>query len=429
MFKTGLLNRSCFNALSIARWAGLALMAAPLAASAAANAYEQTNLVANKAEYHPQLIDAQMLNAWGLALRPPGAGGHIWISNARTGTSSEFIGDVPKNPLHQDQLKIVTLAEPAFTDHGYAFVTGQAYNSASDLAGQPDEFHVEGPAKNLKTKPATVIPGGYKGAAKFAFVTEDGCINAWSSATALSMDRAPVMIDYSKRATKLPFHTNCVFTGCALTNNAAASDAFKHSGGNHLFVADMRNNAILVFDDRWKDVTRDYHFQTPATVGELHPFNVVSLDGHLFVTYTKFDPGSDEGQEQIVGRGLGHLVEYNEDGTLVRDYQDEKSLNAPWGVAIAPATFGAFAHDLLVANFGDGTIAAFDPKSGKFIGYLENTKHEKIVIDGIWALAFGNGYSLGDANALYFTAGPNTEQDGLFGRLNAVEGKTETAQN
>jgi len=422
MLRTALFSCSHVNhRASLTRSIGAVVFAlAPLSALSAENAYEQTNLVANKADYHPQIIDEQMLNAWGLALRPPGAGGHFWISNARTGTSSEFIGDVPNHPLHQDQLKIVKLDEPAFTDHGYAFVTGQAYNSASDLPAQPDEFHVEGPAHNLKTQPASVIPGGYKGPAKFVFVTEDGCINAWSSATALSMDRAPVMIDYSKRADKLPFRVNCVFTGAALTNNPASSDAFKRAGGNHLFAADMRNNAILVFDNRWKDVTKDYHFQTPATVGDLHPFNIVSLTGHLFVTYTKFDPGSDEGQEQLVGPGLGHLVEYDESGALVRDFQDEKSLNAPWGVAIAPATFGAFANDVLVANFGDGTIAAFDPKSGKFLGYMEDPRHQKIVIDGIWALAFGNGYSLGDAKALYFTAGPNAEQDGLFGRLNAV---------
>jgi len=415
---TGRFSDTRLTSTLLSGCAGLfALAAMPLPMRAAENVYEQTNLVANKAAYHPQIIDPQMLNAWGLALRPPGAGGHIWISNARSGTSSEFIGDVPKNLLHQDELKIVTLDEPAFTDHGYAFVTGQAYNAASDLPGQPDEFPVAGPAKNLKTK--QVIPGGYKGPAKFVFVTEDGCINAWSSATALSMDRAPVMIDYAKRAAQLPFKTNCVFTGVALTNNPGSSEAFKHSGGNHLFAADMRNNAILVFDSRWKDVSRDYHFQTPPTVGGLHPFNVVSLAGHLFVTYTQFDPGSDEGQEQIVGRGLGHLVEFNEDGTLALDFQDMESLNAPWGVAIAPATFGAFANDVLVANFGDGTIAAFDPRSGKFLGYLEDKTHRKIVIDGIWALAFGNGFSLGDASALYFTAGPNNEQDGVFGRLNA----------
>jgi uncharacterized protein (TIGR03118 family) len=394
-------------------------MACALSARTRDDGYLQTNLVANKAEYHPQIIDEKMINAWGIALRPPGAGGHLWISNARTGTSSEYIGDVSDNPLHQDGLKLVPLDEPAFTDHGYAFVTGQAYNSASDISGQPVEFPVSGPANNLKTTPAETIKGGFSGAAKFVFVTEDGCINAWSASTAVAMSSAPVVVDYSKRGADLPYATNCVFTGVALTNHAFNTPAYAKAGGNHLFAADIRNNAIQVFDDKWKDVTASFHFQTPPSVGHLHPFNIVDLGGHLFVAYAEFDPESDEGQEQILGAGLGHVVEYNEDGTLVKDFHTRGVLNAPWGMAIAPASFGAFANDLLVANFGDGTLSAFDLTTGDFVGYLRDPGTKIISIDGLWGIAFGNGHSLGDANALYFTAGPNNEEDGLFGRLNA----------
>jgi uncharacterized protein (TIGR03118 family) len=381
--------------------------------------YVQTNLVANKADYHPEIIDGSMIDAWGIALRPPGAGGHIWIANAGTGTSSEYIGDVPGNPLHQDGLKLVGLDQPNFTDHGRAFVTGQAYNSASDIPGQPEEFHVAGLADNRKKTPLETIKGGFSGAAKFVFVTEDGCINAWSSNTAVAMSASPVIINYSKTAPHLPSRVNCVFTGAALTNNAFTSDAFAKAGGNHLFAADIRNGIIRVFDSKWTDVTERYHFQAPTTVGHLSPFNVLDLSGHLFVAYAEFDPDSDEGQEQVVGAGLGHVVEYNEDGTLVRDFNSPGVLNVPWGMAIAPANFGAFSNDLLVANFGDGTISAFDLRSGDFVGYLRDPDTKIISIDGIWGLTFGNGYSLGDAGALYFTAGPNNEEDGLFGRLNA----------
>ena len=379
----------------------------------------QTNLVANKAEYHPLIVDPKMVNAWGIALRPPGAGGHIWVSNAGTGTSSEFIGDVGGMALHQDGLKLVTLATPAFTDHGHAFVTGQAYNAASDLPGQPVEFPVSGPATNRKQTPPEDIAGGFSGAAKFVFVTEDGCLNAWSVDTATAMNMAPVVVDYSKRAKQRPYRLNSVFTGVALTNNAADSEAFKKAHGNHVFAADIRNNAIEVFDNQWKDVTGDYHFQTPASVGDFHPFNIASLGGHLFVAYAAFDAGSDEGQEQFHGAGLGHVVEYEEDGVLVKDYRTKGMLNAPWGMAIAPATFGVWANDLLVANFGDGTIAAFDRTTGEFAGYLRDQDTKIISIEGIWGLTFGNGVSLGDAGALYFTAGPDNEEDGLFGRLNA----------
>ncbi len=403
-------------------FAGVVLIPVALFARNRAFGYLQTNLVANKAEYHPQIVDEKMINAWGIALRPPGAGGHIWISNARTGTSSEYIGDVPGNPLHQDGLKIVELEQPRFTDHGYAFVTGQAYNSASDISGQPEEFHVAGPAGNQRKSPTEPIQGGFSGAAKFVFVTEDGCINAWSVNTVVAMSTAPVVIDYSKTASVLPSAANCVFTGVALTNNASTSDAYAKAGGNHLFATDIRNNVIRVFDNKWKDVTGDFHFQTPASVGQLHPFNIQDLDGHLFVAYAEFDPGSDEGQEQVSGAGLGHVVEYTEDGALVKDFHTHGVLDAPWGVAIAPASFAEFAHDLLVANFGDGTISAFDLNSGDFVGYLRDSDTKIICIDGIWGITFGNGHSLGDANALYFTAGPNGEEDGLFGRLNAGGG-------
>ena len=380
--------------------------------------YVQTNLVANKPDYHPLVIDEKMINAWGLALRPPGAGGHIWVGNAGNGSSSEYIGDVADRPLHQDGLKIVSLETPDFTDHGYAFVTGMAYNSASDLPGQPEEFHVAGPAVNQHKTPPERLAAGFSGPAKFVFVTEDGCINAWSADTGTAMNTAPVVVDYSKRAKHFPYSANCVFTGAALTNNAAGSEAFVKARGNHLFATDIRNGAIQVFDNRWNDVTADYHFQMPATVRGMHPFNVADLNGHLFVTYAVFDPESDEGQEQVHGAGCGHVVEYNEDGTLVKDFLTKGVLNAPWGMAIAPASFGAFANDLLVANFGDGTISAFDLQTGEFAGYLRDPDTKIICVEGIWGLAFGNGVGLGDANALYFTAGPNNEEDGVFGRLN-----------
>jgi uncharacterized protein (TIGR03118 family) len=382
--------------------------------------YNITVLVANSPQYHPQIIDPHMLDGWGIALRPPGAGGHIWIANAASGTVSEYIGDVRGNPLHQDGLKVVDLIQPQWTDHGYAFVTGQVYNAASDLPGQPVEFPIAGPAQNLKGAKPERIPNGYHGSAKFAFVTEDGCINAWSSNTAVAMDHAPLVINYSKTSHYMPYRVNSVFTGVAMTCNPASSAAYKKAGGNRLFVADIRNNVIEVFDNQWHNITSSFHFQKPASVGDLSPFNIMDLGGHLFVAYAAFDPASDEGQEQLAGGGLGHVVEYNEDGTLVMDFDaDHDCLNLPWGMAIAPSGFGEYSNDLLVANFGEGTIAAFDMKTGDFKGYLRDSDTHIISIDGIWGLAFGNGVSLGDDHALYYTAGPNTEQDGEFGRINA----------
>jgi uncharacterized protein (TIGR03118 family) len=383
------------------------------------NAFVETVLVANSASFHPQIVNPAMINAWGIAVRPPGAGGHFWINNAGTGTSVEYIGDVNGVALFQDGLKSVALDAPQFTDRGVPAVSGLAYNAASDIAGQPVEFPVSGPANNHSTNPPTPIPGGTSGSAKFVFVTEDGVINAWRLNTATAMTSAPIVVDYSKTA-RFPYTANCVFSGVAMTVNAHDSAAFAAAGGNRLFATDFRNNVIEVFTNQWKDVTSSFHFRTPSSVGKLHPFNIAALDRHLYVAYAMFDPAGDEGMEELSEPGAGHIVEYSEDGALVRDFDDAGKLNAPWGMAIAPAGFGRFGGALLVANLGDGTIAAFDPKTGKFMDLLRDPAGKVISIDRIWGLVFGNGVSLGDAASLYFTAGPNGEYDGIFGKLTSL---------
>jgi len=381
------------------------------------NAFVQTNLVANSAAFHPTIIDPSMIDAWGIALRPPGAGGHIWVNNAKTGTSVEYIGDVAGIALHQDGLKSVSLDTPRFTDHGCSFVTGIVYNAASDIAGQPVEFPVSGPASDLTGETGREIPGGTTGSAKFVFVSEDGAVNAWRANTKVSMTGCPVIVDYSKTAPHFPYATNCVFSGAAITTLAAKTEAFVRVGGNHVFATDFRNNVIEVFDNQWRDVTPTFRFKAAPGAGIMRVFNITDLGGHLYVAYAVFNPAGDEGMEELDGPGYGHVAEYNEDGTLVREFQDSGVLNAPWGMAIAPAGFGRFGGDLLVGNFGDGTIAAFEPATGKFIDYLKDPAGKAISIDGVWGLTFGNGVSLGESHALYFTAGPNKEFDGLFGKL------------
>lgn len=419
-------RREIISSMKILRYLILATCSAA-ASALAQNAYVKTVLVANDPKYHPQLIDKKMVDAWGVAIRPPGAGGHFWISNAATGTSVEYIGDVNGAPLHQDGLKTVTLQTPRWTDRGIAYVTGQTYNSASDFPGQPIEFPISGPATDLSTNPPTRLPKGFSGPAKFIFFTEDGALNAWSATTKVAMDQAPLIIDYSKTSSNKPYPVNSVFTGGTVTNNAFNSDAYKKAGGNHIFATDLRNNVIQVFDNQWKDVTSSFHFQVPATIGDLHVYNVWDLGGHLFVAYAKFDVNGDEGQEEVDAPGLGHIVEYNEDGTLVRDFKDHGKLNAPWGMVIAPETFGALANDLLVANFGDNNIVAFDLNTGEYVDCLRDSEGQPLPVEGVWALTFGNGVSLGDAKALYYSAGPNKQFDGLFGRINVATGNS-TAQ-
>jgi uncharacterized protein (TIGR03118 family) len=453
---------------------GLALLpgsALPAQVPQVDNSFVQTNLVANSSTYNPQIIDPNMKDAWGIALRPPGAGGHIWIDGAFSGYSDTYIGDVNGIPLHQDGLTGVKVHTPAFTDHGYAFVTGLVYNAAKDLAGQAVEFPVPDenlsrPGQEIEPGDTTLQPPGQPavnastgmavanttGAAAFAFVTEDGCINCWRSNTTTAMTDVPIVIDYSKTAPSLPsyFPTdisgaqhNAVFSGCAMSVNASSSQTYINAGGNHLYAADFDNNLIETFDNNWNDVTASTQFQNkfqppssvtnatfpgPNGVGNyyFHVFNIMDLNGHLYVTWAVWNAAGDEGQEETDGAGYGHLAEYNEDGTFVKDFNDQGNLNAPWGVAIAPAGFGKFGGDVLVANFGDGTIVAFDPNTGNFIDQLRDGNGNPISIDGIWGLVFGNGVSLGDANSLYFTAGPNSENDGVFGKLTVSQPSTDT---
>jgi hypothetical protein len=421
-----------------------ALAAGRMVFADAPNAFVQTNLVSNSAAYNPtfQTLDSNMLDAWGIATRPAGAGGHIWVDNAFSGTSDEYIGDVNGTPLYQDGLKSVPLATPNFTDHGFAFVTGLVYNAGSDLPGQATEFPVSGPAQNANTNTSVGI---YNGPAKFIFVTEDGAINAWASNTTTAMYSAPVVLDYSKVSNTNPVSSavysgygnlgdpaNPVYSGVAITTNPVIASQVGTAAGNHIYAADFRNNTINVFNDQWQNVSSSYTFQTPSDLvridpttnrpAALHIFNIQELGGHLYATYAAFNSQGDEGQEEIDQNGLGAVVEYNNDGTLVKEFTDSTNptdeLDAPWGVAIAPANWGPFGGDLLVTNFGDnGTISVFNNSTGAYVGKLDDTSGNPISVDGIWGLTFGNGLSDGDANSLYFTAGPNSEFDGVFGKI------------
>jgi uncharacterized protein (TIGR03118 family) len=377
------------------------------------NRYAQKILVANRPGFEAgAIIDEHLINPWGIALRPPGAGGHIWVSNAGNASTSTFIGDARGIPLSQDGLKIVSLDGPRVSyEDGLANVTGQVYNIASDFPGQPVEFPVSGPASDL-SKPSPVPLGIVSGAAKFVFVTTDGTINAWRASTAASMNSAVLVKDYSdhgpdqiKSLKHLP-----AFTGVAMSARAR--------GDNRLYVADFQNGTIRVLDARWSDITDRVRFERPASLPASYgPFNIQLLEGRLLVTYAELDSSVDEPATDLPAPGTGRIVAYDLEGHILQEFAATPLLNSPWGLALAPRNFGPFSGALLVGNFGDGTIVAFDPITGAVRDYLRDASNAPIKIDGLWGLAFGNGVSLGDADSLYFTAGPNGEQDGIFGRL------------
>lgn len=391
----------------------------------AADAFKDTVLVANRAEFKPvAFVDPHLINPWGIALRPPGAGGHIWVSNGGDLSTTTYIGDANGVALYQDGLKLVPIDAPELSVEGFAVVTGQVYNAASDAPGQPVEFPVSGPASNLSgAKPEPI--GVTSGAAKFVFVNTDGGINAWRASTAVSMDKAVIVKDFSaggpERDLKLPHIP--AFTGVAMTTDPCTKDAEgKPVADNRLYVTDFQNRMIRVFDNQWKDITSAITFDRPQDMPEDYsPFNIQWIDGRLYVAYAALDPNAEEPGTDVPDVGAGHIIAYDRDGHILQEFKDLNVLSSPWGLAIAPKGFGEFGGCLLVANFGDGTIAALEVSTGKFKGYLRDAAGKPIAIDGIWGLTFGNGVSLGDALSLYYTAGPNGEQDGIFGRLTVAD--------
>src|SRR5262245_15484931 len=377
------------------------------------NAYTLKVLIANRPELAAGgLVDKRMVNPWGIALRPPGAGGHIWISNAGNLSTSTYIGDAHGVAIHQDGLKNIALDSPLLSyEDGIANVTGQVYNAASDFPNQPVEFAVSGAASDLTG--GTPVPiGASSGPAKFVFVTTEGTIHAWRSNTKEAMNRGVIVMDYSDHGRnqiqglpRLP-----AFTGVAMSAETTRK--------NRLYVTDFHNNTIRVIDDRWTDITQSVPFERPSNLPPgFSPYNIQQIAGRLYVTFAEVDLNGEEAGTDVPGPGNGRLAEYDLDGHLLRAFADGGHLNSPWGLAIAPQGFGPLSGTLLVANFGDGTVAAFDLATGGFRDVLRNASGKPLSIDGIWGLAFGNGVSLGDADSLYYTAGPNLEQDGVFGRL------------
>ena len=418
-----------------ARWSLIAsALALPFATDAFAdigNAYIQTNLVANQAKYNPTaFIDPNLVNPWGIALRPPGAGGHFWTSNAGTGTTTTYIGDVPGLPLYQDGLKVVPIVTSAYDKQlfetgadGIAQVTGQVYNAASDYAGQPTEFRVSGQAINYSNGSPYGIDTG---SAKFIFVTQDGTINAWRTKTDPGMLEAVVIKDYSQAdsivpGTQIPGQRRPGFNGVAITTDRWTTDTSGNKvADNRLYVADFANGNILTFDNQWNDISASAPFARPSDLSEVWmPFNVQVLrDGRVYVAWTENSLELDDPTEEGPGAGLGRIVAYDRDGNMLQDYSSHALLNNPWGMVIAPDEgFGEFGGSLLVANFGDGTISAYNVQTGAELGYLRDADGKIISIDGIWGLTFGNGVHLGEASSLYFTAGPDEERDGIFGKL------------
>ena len=416
---------------------------APPAPPPVANRYTQANLVANKASYKAQFTEADFVDAWGIAIRPQGAGGHFWVGGG--GTSWQYVGDVKASttpslqPLFQDGLKKVTVtgADSLVDDTSAGKITGVVYNGAP-LIGTPvasTHFRVAG-----QTIGSGASATAFDGSARFVFVTDSGKVSGW---TDRSSTGAVVRADGAAEEKYDGEADGSAFFGVAI----------KPDTWDTMWLADFgANPQIVTLDKTWAKV-HTQGFANPfasgpivagaktAVPGDPVPFNIQVLSegatARVLVAYAISQaspdpmaaPGSfyaaeedalDAAAEAASGNkpGKGRLAEFDLAGKLVRIYADDQRLNAPWGVAIAPASFGKLSGALLVGNFGGaGRICAFDMVTGQYIDDLRGADDKPVAIAGLWALQFGNGESLGDSHALYFAAGPEDEKDGLFGSL------------
>jgi uncharacterized protein (TIGR03118 family) len=403
-----------------------------------ANKYSQRNLVANNASYSAKFIEPNFINAWGIAIRPAGAGGHFWVGAG--GTSWQYLGDVSASStlslqtLSKDALKEVTVtgADSLTTDASIGKITGVAYNGAG-LAD--NKFKITAQTATDAGSGAVLT---FDGSARFVFVTDSGYVSGW---TDRATNGATVRLDGAAAQ---------VFDGTA-NGSAFFGVAIKPGTWDTMWLADFgADPKIVTLNASWTKVTTA-GFANPFAVdangaaravvpGDPVPFNIQVLsDGtrdRVFVVYaisrpdatdpTKFyaaeEQAMDAAPELASGNkpNKGKLAEFDTAGALVRVYADAMRLNAPWGLAIAPANFGALSGKLLVGNFGGaGRICAFDLASGTYVDDLRDAAGQPVNISGLWGLQFGNGVSLGDTNALYFAAGPE-EINGVFGSLRAT---------
>jgi uncharacterized protein (TIGR03118 family) len=253
----------------------------------------------------------------------------------------------------------------------------------------------------------TAFPvGATNVAARFIFATGSGTIAGWTGAGALGTT-AQVKVDNSA--------SGASYTGLAIAATAS---------GPMLFAADFAHARVDAFDRTWSPVATAGGFTDPALPAGYAPFGIQTVGNPIFVAFAKQDEPEDGAVEEEAGQGLGVVDAFDTDGNLLVRVAQHGQLNAPWGLAMAPANFGRFGGDLLVGNFGDGTINAYEELPNghfEYRGVLRAGDGRPVMIDGLWALQFGHGAANnGPTDTLFFTAGPNEEADGLFGSIRAA---------
>jgi uncharacterized protein (TIGR03118 family) len=392
----------------------------------------QVNLVSSNPADGAQLLDPAFINAWGIAIRPAGFGGHWWIANTDTSRVTLYVGDSESTPFTQDWLSVLgvpgaagpTIEVPVDppTRDGEPLApatptpattmppsnpTGQVYS------GSNTDFLIDG--ISLDGTPIDDAP------ARFITVSEDGTIAAWGELGATPgtrMNAFVVAVDNSAEG--------AIYKGVTVSSEGGS--------GNLLYAANFSQNRIDVFDAQWQPTALAAGFvHTPPggrSAEEFAPFNIervydASLGQEVLIVAFAKIANAAEGEEESTD---GYVAKFTLAGEFLAAGDAGGLFNAPWGVALAPESFGAFGGDLIVGNFGDGKIIALDIATLEPQGYLLDGNGDPVVIDGLWDLIFGNGASLGRADRLYFSAGPEEESHGLFGGLSVTEGEDADAQ-
>jgi uncharacterized protein (TIGR03118 family) len=325
-----------------------------------ASGYAERTLVSDGGVAAPH-TDANLVNPWGLVFNPEG---FSWIANNHSQTSTLYDGNGVAQSL------IVTLPEGS---NGDADPNGIVFNGGSDFV---------------------VTHAGLSGPGIFIFSGEGGVIEAWSPTVAATT----AIVAYDDGS------GGAVYKGLALASSG---------GANFLYATDFHNAKVDVFDTHYAHVTTHGGFVDPALPAGYAPFGIQNIGGSLVVTYAKQQSGSDD---EAHGAGLGVVDLFDTQGNLLRRVVSAgAALNAPWGIALAPSNFGAFSNALLIGDFGDGTINAYDATTGASLGALKTPGGQTIVLPGLWAIVFGNGLNSQPTNSLFYTAGVDDEDHGVYG--------------
>jgi uncharacterized protein (TIGR03118 family) len=377
------------------------------AAAVKTGGYVETDLVVNKSPltdkngivHIGQVQDPNLLNPWGVTETPTGS--PFWISDNNAGVSTlynvptKFPNSVTINP------RVVSIPTPKDLLGRSGAPTGTVFNITT-LPGSTPGFMITGVDATNKPKSAPAL---------FIFATEDGTIVGWNPGVFPPGQTGPtsnfgiIAVDNSAKPNAA---NGAVYKGLAIATD--------DKGQTRLYATNFRSGMVEMYDTGFMALGSPPAFVDPKLPDSYAPFNIVPINGELFVTFAVQNAAK---HDDVAGQSHGIVDVFDLDGTFRQRFAQHDQLNSPWGVALAPTGFGELGGALWIGNFRNGHINAFDPDSGRFLSKVRDPKGQAILIDGLWTIRFGsNKGNGGAANTLYFTAGPNGETDGLFGSLN-----------